>query len=275
MKERNAFFRTGACAAVLALTAVTASSAGIFRVNPPAYQVAVEDAVQRAPSPISHILRPSARGVFASIIISALYALAAIIYIYRFFEKTQSPEILYFSFFVSSFAFEACRVMIPFAHVNELAGIYVVIAGKTLFFGRYFGVLSLLVAGVYASGFNAQIQKYTIIILISVSVIFAAEAPIDGFSWDAALNVTNGYAKLFKTVEMSVAVITLTSFLISTLTRGSNAYFFISAGVLLALVGRGFLLNADTWIAPILGALFLGTGTWLVCTKLHSVYLWL
>ncbi|MDR1073272.1 MAG: hypothetical protein LBL45_06315, partial [Treponema sp.] len=66
-----------------------------------------------------------------------------------------------------------------------------------------------------------------------------------------------------------------TSFLISTLTRGSDAYLFVSLGVLLALAGRGFLLNADTWVAPILGALFLGTGAWLVCTRLHSVYLWL
>ncbi|MDR1072359.1 MAG: hypothetical protein LBL45_01610, partial [Treponema sp.] len=213
LKERNAFFKIGVCAAVLALAAVAASSRVICRANPPAYQVAVEDAVQRAPGPILHVLRPSAHGVFASIIMSALYALAAIIYIYRFFEKTQSPEILYFGFFVSSLAFEACRVMIPLANVNELASVYVVIAGKTLLFGRYFGVFSLFAAGVYASGFNAQIQKYTIIILISVSVIFAVEAPIDGFSWDAALNVTNGYSKLFKTVEMSVAAITLTSFL--------------------------------------------------------------
>jgi hypothetical protein len=280
LKERNAFFKIAVCTAVLALTAVAASSAVIFRGKPPepsvsAYPAVVESAVQRPSGLIPNILRPSAYGAFASIIISALYALATLVYIYRFFEKTQSPEILYFGFFVLSFAFEACRVMIPFANVNELSSVYIAIAGRALFFGRCLGVFSLFAAGVYASGFNAQIQKYTIIILVSVSVVFAVEAPIDGFSWDTALNVINGYSKLFKPIEMSVAAITLTSFLISALTRGSDMYLFISAGILLALIGRSFLLNADTWAAPILGALFLGTGTWLVSARLHSVYLWL
>ncbi|MDR2446669.1 MAG: hypothetical protein LBD58_05205 [Treponema sp.] len=275
LKERNVFFKIGVCVAVLALAAVAASSAVIFRVDPPAYPAVVEGAVQRPSGLIPNLLRPSAYGVFTSIIISALYALAAIIYIYLFFEKTQSPEILYFGFFVLSFSFEACRVMIPFANVNELSSIYIGIAGRMLVFGRYLGVFSLFAAGVYATGFNAQEQRYPIIMLVSVSVMFAVEAPIDGFSWNTALNVTNGYSKLFKPIEMSVAAITLTSFLISALTRGSVMYLSISAGVLLALMGRSFLLNADTWVAPILGALFLGTGTWLVSAKLHSVYLWL
>ncbi|MDR0374154.1 MAG: hypothetical protein LBH85_00310 [Treponema sp.] len=275
LKERNTFFKIGVCVAALALAAVAASSAVIFRVDPPAYPVAVEGAVQRPYGLMLNFLRPSAYGVFASIIISALYALASLIYIYRFFEKTQSPEILYVGFFALSFAFEVCRVMIPLANVNELAGIYVVIAARTLFFGRYLGLFSLLTAGLYASDFNTQEQKYTIVILVSVSLMFAVEAPIDGFSWNTALNVTNGYSKLFKTIEISVAAITLASFLMSALTRGSNMYLFISIGIFLAFMGRGFLLNADTWIAPILGALFLGIGTWLVSDKLHSVYLWL
>ncbi|MDR0707687.1 MAG: hypothetical protein LBF60_07420 [Treponema sp.] len=275
LKERNAFFKIGLCVAVLALTAVAASSAVMFRVDPPTYPAVVEGAVQRPSGLIQNLSRPSAYGVFASIIISAVYALAAIIHIYRFFEKTESPEILYFGFFVLSFSFEACRVMIPFANVKELSSIYIGAAGRMLFFGRHLGVFSLLAASVYATGFNAQEQKYTIIILVSVSVIFAVEAPIDGFSWNTALNVTNGYSKLFKPIEMSVAAITLTSFLISALTRGSAMYLFISAGVLLAFIGRSFLLNADTWVAPILGTLFLGTGTWLVSARLHSVYLWL
>jgi hypothetical protein len=280
LKERNVFFKIGVCIAVLALAAVAASPAVIFRGDPPvfsvaAYPAAVEGAVQRPSGLIPNILRPSAYGVFASIIVSVLYAIAALIYIYHSFEKTQSPEILYFGFFVSSFAFEACRVMIPVANINELSSIYIVIAGRILVFGRYLGVFSLFAAGVYASGFKAQEQKYTIIILVSVSVVFAVKAPIDGFSWNTALNVADGYSKFFKPIEMSVAMITLTSFLISALTRGSNMYLFISAGIALTLIGRGFLLNADTWVAPILGALFLGTGTWLVSARLHSVYLWL
>jgi hypothetical protein len=269
------FFKIGLCITVLAIAAIAALSVVVFRVNPPVYPAIIEEAVQRPGGLITGILEPSAYGAFVSILISVVYAFAAGICIYRFFEKTQSPEILYIAFFVMSFAFEACRVMIPFIKVNEFPAIYLIITGRIALFGRYLGILSLFTASIYASGFNIQEQKYTILILISVSIVFAIEAPIDGFSWNTALNVIKGYAALFNAVEISIAVITLIGFLISVLMRGSNTYLFISAGVLLVFLGRGFLLNADTWVAPILGALFLAAGTWLVCTRLHSVYLWL
>jgi hypothetical protein len=275
MKERHIFFKFGLCIAVLAIMVIAAASVVIFPVKPPVYPEVIQAAAQRPAGLIAGFLKPSAKGVFASILLSAVYALTAIIFIYRFFEKTQSPEILFFGFFAVSFAFEACRVAVPFIRADELPGIYLAIAGRMLLFGRCLGVFSLFMASIHASGFNAQGQKYAVIILISVSIVFAAEAPIDGFSWNTALSMINGYQGLFKAVETSIAVITLIGFLISTLTRGSSAYFFICAGVLLVFIGRNFLLNADTWVASALGALFLGAGTWLICTKLHSVYLWL
>jgi hypothetical protein len=275
LKERNMFFKIGLCIATAAITVIAASSAVVFRVNPQAYPAVLEEALQRPEYLITGILEASAYGAFAAALISVGYSFAAGICIYRFFEKTPSPEILYIAFFVMSFAFEACRVMIPFIKVNEFPVIYLVITGRIALFGRYLGIFSLLAASIFASGFNIQEQKYTIIILVSASIIFAIQAPIDGFSWNTALNVTMGYSALFNAVEMSIAAITLIGFLISTLMRGSNAYLFISAGVLLVFLGRNFLFNADTPVASILGALFLVAGTWLMCTRLHGVYLWL
>ncbi|MDR2194370.1 MAG: hypothetical protein LBP19_07895 [Treponema sp.] len=279
LKERNVFFKIGLCMAMLAIAAVAASLAAVFRVYPLVYPILIEEAVQRPGGLLMGMLKgsvaPSAYGAFVSVLVSVAYSFVVGLCIYLSFEKTQSPEILYIAFFVMSFAFEACRVLLPFIKVNEYPAVYLFITGRIALFGRYFGVFSLLAASIYASGFNTREQKYTIIILISVSLMFALKAPLDGFSWNTALNVIQGYSALFNAVEISIAVITLTGFLISAMTRGSTAYLFISAGALLVFLGRSFLLNADIWVASILGALLLAAGTWLVCTRLHSVYLWL
>jgi hypothetical protein len=40
-------------------------------------------------------------------------------------------------------------------------------------------------------------------------------------------------------------------------------------------LGRAILLTADSWAGPATGLVFLAFGTWLICTNLHKVYLWL
>jgi hypothetical protein len=208
-------------------------------------------------------------------VLSSVYALVAILFIYYFFEKTQAPEILFIAFFVLSFAFEAGRIMIPLKKAYDLPSVYLIMSDRVMLFGRYFGIFSLFAASLYAAGLDIQKQKNNILILTAVSLALSLGIPIDGFTWNSNLIMTSGYPHLFNMVELSIALITLTSFLVSALSRGNRAYLFISLGAFLALLGRNLLLNTDTWAAPFIGIALLGAGTWLVCTKLHSVYLWL
>jgi hypothetical protein len=46
-------------------------------------------------------------------------------------------------------------------------------------------------------------------------------------------------------------------------------------GAFLALLGRGLLFQADTWITPLPGLTCLVVGTLFICGKLRQVYLWL
>jgi hypothetical protein len=49
-----------------------------------------------------------------------LFSFFSIILIFYFFEKTQSPEILYVGLFAVSFSLEALRLIIPFSRVYEI-----------------------------------------------------------------------------------------------------------------------------------------------------------
>ena len=209
------------------------------------------------------------------IVASVLYSLLSIIFIHYSFEKTQSPEILFVAFFAASFSLEALRLILPLKWVYEIPSLYVLAASRVILFGRYFGIFSLFTASVYATGFRVQKQRNVITITTVITLIIVLGFPIDTQTWDSSLNMINGYLSVFSLIEMGTFLIATISFFIAAWSRGSREFIFIGVGIVFAFLGRNLLLNADTWEALPVGLLFLVTGTWLICTRLHKVYLWL
>jgi hypothetical protein len=206
---------------------------------------------------------------------SVLYALITMIFVYYFFEKTQSPEILFFAFFVVSFAFEALRVMVPLRVIKDLPSLYLLLGSRVMLFARFFGIFSLFAASVYAAGLGEQKQGNIVFIIAIAAMIIALGVPIDSLTWDSSLMMLCGYNSMLKMTEAGIVLITILSFFISAYSRGSREYIFIGIGALLVFWGRAVLLSADTWITPLPGLLLLAGGTWIICDQLHRVYLWL
>jgi hypothetical protein len=144
-----------------------------------------------------------------------------------------------------------------------------------LLFGRFFGIFSLFAASVYAAGLEVQQQLNITLIAAFISLVIALGIPIDVLTWDSSFSMINGYLSMFRLVEAVVLLITIVSFLISAWSRGTPEYLSIGAGSFLAFAGRNLILSGDTWISPLPGLLLLIGGVWLICTKLHKVYLWL
>jgi hypothetical protein len=204
-----------------------------------------------------------------------LYALFSIILIYFFFEKTQSPEILFVAFFAASFAPEALRLLLPLSRVYEIPSLYLLMASRVTLFGRYFGIFSLFTASIYAVGFKVQKQRNVVLIIAVITLIITLGVPIDTETWDSGLNMISGYVSIFRLIEVGAFLTITLSFFIAAWLYSSREYAFIGAGSALAILGRHILLNADTWAALPSGLLLLTLGTWLICTKLHKIYLWL
>jgi hypothetical protein len=209
---------------------------------------------------------------FVSMMCMALYACAGIVCIYLYFEKTESPEIFFFSFFVLSTAFESLRVMALLKTQYNLPSLYLGIAFRVLIFSRYFGIFSLFAAGVRAAGMEVKNMLFVIIV---VALAIAVRVPVDSLSWDSSLGPINGVTATFVIIEFGCILITVISFLISAYTRGEKEYLFIGSGALLVFLGKKILQNADIWVVLCLGMVLLITGTWFICTRLHRVYLWL
>jgi hypothetical protein len=224
---------------------------------------------------VSRFFQPQAYVSLATMVSSVVYAVVAMILIYYFFEKTQSPEILFFALFVSAFAFEGLRVMAPLREVYDLPSFYPVLGSRTLLFARFFGVFSLFAASVYAAGLGEQKQGNIVFIVAIAALVVALGVPIDGHAWDSSLMMLRGYPSMLRMAEGGIMLITMISFFISAYSRGSREYVFIGIGSFLVFVGRAMLLASDTWITPLPALFLLAGGTWLSCVQLHHVYLWL
>jgi hypothetical protein len=212
---------------------------------------------------------------FATVVASVTYTLVVSLLVYFFFEKTQSPEILFFGLFTLSFTFEVLRLMLPLKQLYGFSGLFLILGARILFFGRFFGVLSLFASSVYAAGFELQKQGTVVIAIAIAALIVSLGIPIDGFSWDTNLVMVSGYAVILRLAETGILVISVISFFVAAYIRGSREYLVVGLGAFLVFAGRDLLINADTWLTPVPGFIMLCTGTWLISAKLHQVYLWL
>ncbi|MDR0584998.1 MAG: hypothetical protein LBG57_11725 [Treponema sp.] len=275
LSGRNGLFRAEIVLAALSTLTVIAASLVVFPIYP-----SLEAEISRHSEGLFHVLigrfqHINLYAVHASIAASALYALLVLILIYHSFETTRSPEILFVSFFAGSFSIEAARLILPLREFYDIPSLYLLISSRILLFGRFFGIFSLFAASVYASGLEVRKQRNVILAITVATLIIALGVPVDTQTWDSSLNMIIGYTSLFRLIETAVVLTTVISFCIAAYSRGSKEYFVIGAGAFLAFFGRNLLLNADTWLSPIPGILFLSVGIWFICTRLHKIYLWL
>jgi hypothetical protein len=275
LSNRNNIFKLGIALSFLGLLICVFASLKVMSVYAP-----MEQEIARRPEGLFQIL---AGKWFASNLLAVhwcvaglvLYSLLSIILIYYFFEKTQSPEILFVVFFAASFAPEALRLLLPLSRVYEIPSLYLLMASRVTLFGRCFGIFSLFTASIYAVGFKAQKQRNVVLIIAVITLIITLGVPIDTGTWDSGLNMISGYVAMFRLIEVGAFLTITMSFFIAAWLYTSREYAFIGTGSVLALLGRHILLNADAWAALPAGLLLLTMGTWLICTKLHKIYLWL
>jgi hypothetical protein len=274
LSERNVFFRvTIAFCAISALLTLAISWLVV-----PLYKTIGENA--RRPAEFAQfffgrLFEPDYFAVHASLAALVVFSLAGIFLILSFFEQTATPELLYISFFIFSFTFEIIRLIIPLHIIYTIPSFYILISMRILLFARYFGIFSMVAASLCAAGLEVQMNRNLILIIIAAALVVVTGVPIDIQSWNTSLNVIYGFSSIFRVIEAAAFLTAVTSFFVAANVRGSFEYVYIGIGVMVAFIGRYFLLNFDNWAGPIPGIIMLSFGTWFACSKLHRIYLWM
>jgi len=266
LSERNTFFKIGIIFSLICILLVLAASFSIV----PFYSEMEHEA-----NTVSFILEHDYIAVHSSIAMSVLFSLVGLLLIHSFFERTSAPEILYIAIFTISFSFEALRLILPLHFMHNFPSVYLRFAARILLFARFFCIFSLFAASICAAGLDVQKNRNVIFVITIATLIITLGVPIDVLNWNASMNMVNGFYSMFRWIELAVFITTMISFLIAAKIRGTVEYNYVAIGILFAMTGRSILLNTDNWIGPVPGIVLLSFGTWLLCSKLHKIHLWL
>jgi len=243
------------------------------------YYPQIEEGVQnRAVSNLIAGIFPASTNPYISFITlstALLWALGTLILIYYFFEKTQSVEVNFFIFFVFSLVFEVLRTSIPLRIAFQLPASFLSMSAHILVFWRYFGLSSLLIAGLYSAGLSIEKEENVIFPLFIISVFLSVRIPINTFTYDSSFCLVNGYPMTFKIMEIVVIFLTMLSFFAGAFKSGQKEYYFVGIGSFLVLVGRALLVEGDTYILPVIGLAFLCGGVYFITVYLKKIYLWI
>jgi len=273
--QRNLYFKAGIILSLLCLAMIVIMAGKLLPFYPELCGQAPyrpEGFLQNA---TDHFFSTAPTSVFASLLASAFYTLCVSVLLFVFFEKTQSPEILFIGLFALSFVFETLRIMVPLHKIYVFPSALLTAGTRLLFSGRFSGILSLFASSLYAAGLGIQKQGGIILTILITILLVTLKIPVNGQSWDTSLAMLTGYSTMFRHTETVLIIITIITFLAASYTKDTREYRFVALGILLAFLGRGFLIGADTWLALALGLLALIGGTWLIMLWLHRVYLWL
>ena len=272
---RNNFFKGGILLAALSLGLTAAGTYFTFQTFPEAVASAAMRSWELIRPLTGDIAKTSDYVPLGSMLGAAVYSLIGIIFISHFFEKTQSPEILFFGFFVVSLSFEFARLMIPLQICYDLPAMYLISGSRLLLFGRFFGLFSLFAASVYAAGLDIQKQQNVLFSIIVATLLITLNVPIDSLVWDSTLIPISGYSAMFSLVEIGTVAVTIFTFMISAYIHNSRTYVFIALSIIMIYIGRKLVFNSDTWIFLFPGFIILAAATWFVCVLLRREYLWL
>jgi hypothetical protein len=273
LSERNAFFKAGITLCFIITLLLLAASYIMI----PFYSVVEENTrpVSLLQTISGWFLKSNNYAVHVSIIMAVLFSFVGIILIRFFFERTAAPEILYISFFTVTLSFEILRLVFPLHLIYTFPSYYLLGAVRVLIFARYFNVFSLFTASLCAAGLEIQKTRNIIMAIFIAVIALTFGIPIDTESWDTSFNIVNGFAYIFRMIDIVIFFATVVTFFVAAKVRGSREYIYIGIGAAFALSGRNILIGTDNWTGPIPGILLLSFGMWFICSKLHKIHLWL
>lgn len=196
-----------------------------------------------------------------------IYALVTTSLIRYSFEKTQSPEIIFFFGFLVGCLLEYLKLFIPIYNLWHSYSTFVIFIGKTCFACRLISLLCFLCSALFSSDFQSQQAEKNLLIIVIVSLIFAEFLPINTGTITPALFPASGFNKVFTIILFFIFFITCISMLVFIRSKYTLGYFFLMLGYLC-------LIYATNLILCVLGIFFLSFGTVKYLGKIHNYYLW-
>lgn len=198
-----------------------------------------------------------------------VFVIAAIIYLYIEFEKTQSIEIIFFSLFLLGLLGEAARLAIPFFNLWGTLSNVIFVIGRITLFSRIIAPAALLFAAVMSEAQRRENIESNIFMLIILSLWLSFLIPLNTARILPNFCVDWGTRKAFFIIRMLVLLSSALSIFVVANQTGKGEW-----GFFLLIAGYAFTEGAMSIFFVSVASFLLAFGTALYLTSLHKRYLW-
>ena len=271
LKTRNRFIRVFLIASLL----VAASMIAIFFIALGMHTILTPPAV-RIPAFLDYL--PFAKNSFVALMISflvlALYACVCFYLLLRFFENTQTSEIIFFTGFLFACLAEAARFITICVGLWQSFSNILIFAGNVVLFGRTLAPLSFFCASILSETSQRQDVERNYLIMMTVALVFAAIIPMNTARISSTGLVTEGFMPLINTIRFLLFATTVLSFLIQGFKKNSIEYKHLASSSSILLFGYSMLVSGDNFLFLILGTILLSFGTYQYLSYIHKLYMW-
>ena len=213
------------------------------------------------------LVTPYSYSALAATALLAVYTPLTCMIVNYVFEKTQSPEILYFLGFLAGCMVETFRLCIPLFDLWNGYSKFLIYIGKLVFAGRILSVLSLLFSAVFSADDKIQEADRNLIIAIVISVVFATAVGIDTRTILPSMMVNTSFQSFFMFARIFIAAVTVIAYLFNKKVKTMFSYVLLFSGYMCLTLASNILTAA-------LGCIFMWIGTETYFKGLHNYYLW-
>ena len=222
----------------------------------------------------SFLLKPSMQAVFMAIFSLLLYSPVVTIYIYKNFEKTPSPEIAYFAFFLACCSCEGARIFIYFLRLWDNYSGFFFFMTRMLIFAHFFSFFCFLFIGTFSYSDRTQETNFIITLTVAVSVFISRIIPVNSALMYASLTPSYGFSSFIVALRLLCIIAAALMLLQSGKRNNVQHYRRLTADFFMLIAGYGLLIIADCLLMSFLGITLLIIGTFRYLQKLRRHYLW-
>ncbi len=212
--------------------------------------------------------------VILSIVLFSFYVPVVGYTVYFTFEKTKSPEMLYFFAMLIGFFCKTILLCIPLFSLQNGYTVFLQSISSIAFFGQMQVIVSILFQGVLVSQADTRDSDKFIGIVSVVALAFSVIVPIDVRGIATDFSPQYGFNSIFEVIRIVFIVITFASMYLSPTSKKSDDYKKASIAFLVLCIGYVILLDTTRLANFCVGSACLLLGTIYFLRKLHRYYMW-
>ncbi len=196
------------------------------------------------------------------------------IVVLRLFRRSSSSTMLFLAFFLVALILDLGKVGYLYTLPQGMTPMRLVILSRTIRFGHFFGLFTLLASSLYHSGVDYPKTGSVALVMGVATASLVYMLPVDSLAIEPNLVHSAGSQSSLQLVGTIIGLIVVANGVLGALQRPESRLWLLSVAYLFLVVGRELVFLLPTPGLTYLGVGLLAVGTALAVYRTRKLVLW-